>query len=169
MEQVDIKFQYTEKEYVKAVRKYLLVTDTIKKLDLVLAIIGVPCALVYFFLASYNWFSILLLVCAVLFTGFIGLQYLYVPVLTFRKTPKFKEEYHLTFTADGILFETATIHSELKWDAYTAFWESEDCYYLVQEEHVYTILPKRAFGGDAEKLAFERMAEVGTEYTKRKI
>lgn len=169
MEQVDIKFQYTEQEYAKAVRKYLLVTDTIKKLDLVLAIIGVPCALVYFFLASYNWFSILLLVCAVLFTGFIGLQYLYVPVLTFRKTPKFKEEYHLTFTADGILFETATIHSELKWDAYTAFWESEDCYYLVQEEHIYTILPKRVFGNDAEKLAFERMAEVGTEYTKRKI
>lgn len=169
MEQVDIKFQYTEQEYAKAVRKYLLVTDTIKKLDLVLAIIGVPCALVYFFLASYNWFSILLLVCAVLFTGFIGLQYLYVPMLTFRKTPKFKEEYHLTFTADGILFETATIHSELKWDAYTAFWESEDCYYLVQEEHIYTILPKRVFGNDAEKLAFERMAEVGTEYTKRKI
>jgi len=169
MEQVDIKFQYTEQEYAKAVRKYLLVTDTIKKLDLVLAIIGVPCALVYFFLASYNWFSILLLVCAVLFTGFIGLQYLYAPVLTFRKTPKFKEEYHLTFTAEGILFETATIHSELKWDAYTAFWESEDCYYLVQEEHIYTILPKRVFGNDAEKLAFERMAEVGTEYTKRKI
>lgn len=169
MEQVDIKFQYTEQEYAKAVRKYLLVTDTIKKLDLVLAIIGVPCTLVYFFLSSYNWFSILLLVCAVLFAGFIGLQYLYVPVLTFRKTPKFKEEYHLTFTADGICFETATIHSELKWDAYTAFWESEDCYYLVQEEHIYTILPKRVFGNDAEKLAFERMAEVGTEYTKRKI
>ena len=169
MEQIDIKFQYTEKEYVKAVRKYLLVTDTIKKLDLVLAIIGVPCTLVYFFLSSYNWFSILLLVCAVLFTGFIGLQYLYVPVMTFRKTPKFQEEYHLTFTGEGILFETATVHSELEWGSYNIFWESEDCYYLVQEEHIYTILPKRAFKGDPERMAFERMAEVGTEYTKRKI
>lgn len=169
MEQVDIKFQYTEQEYVKAVRKYLLVTDTIKKLDLVLAIIGVPATLVYFFLSSFGWFSILLLVCAVLFTGFIGFQYLYVPVLTFRKTPKFNEEYHLMFTAEGILFETATIHSELKWDTYTKFWESEDCYYLVQEEHIYTILPKRAFAGDAEKMSFERMAESGTEYNKRKI
>lgn len=169
MEQVNINFQYTEKEYVKAVRKYLLVTDTIKKLDMILAIIGVPCALVYFFLSAFNWFSILLLVCAVMFTGFVGLQYLYVPVMTFRKTPKFKEEYHLTFTAEGIWFETTTIHSELQWNTYTIFWESEDCYYLVQEKQIYTILPKRAFAGDAEKLAFERMAETGTEYTKRKI
>lgn len=169
MEQIDIKFQYTEKEYVKAVRKYLVFTDTIKKLDLVLAIIGVPCTLVYLFLSSVHWFSILLLVCAVLFSGFVGLQYLYTPMMIFRKTPKFKEEYHLTFTPEGILFETETIHSELKWDAYTKFWESEDCYYLVQEEHIYTILPKRAFGREVEKLAFEQMAEVGTEYTKRKI
>lgn len=169
MKQVDIRFQYTKEEYVKAVRKYLLVTDTIKKLDLILAIIGVPCTLVYFFLSSFNWFSILLLVCAVLFAGFIGFQYLYVPAMTFEKTPKFKEEYHLTFTPEGILFETASVSSELKWDAYTIFWESEDCYYLVQEKHIYTILPKRVFSGDAEKLAFERMAETGTEYNKRKI
>lgn len=169
MEQVAIKFQYAEKEYVKAVRKYLLVTDTIKKLDLVLAVIGVPCTLAYLFLSSFGWFSILLLVCAVLFAGFVGFQYLITPVLTFRNTPKFMEEYHLTFTAEGILFETATIHSELKWDAYTVFWESEDCYYLVQEKFIYTILPKRAFSGEAEKLAFERMAEAGTEYTKRRI
>lgn len=169
MEQVDIKFQYTEKEYVKAVRKYLLVTDTIKKLDLILAIIGMPCTLTYLFLSSFGWFSILLLVCATLFSGFIGFQYLYAPVMTFRKTPKFKEEYHLTFTEAGILFETATIHSELKWNTYTKFWESADCYYLVQEEHIYTVLPKRAFPGDTEKIAFERMAEEGTEYNKRKI
>lgn len=169
MEQVSIKFQYTENEYAKAVRKYLLVSDIIKKLDLVLAIIGVPCTLVYFFLSSFSWFSILLLVCAVLFAGFIGFQYLYVPVMTFRKTSKFKDEYHLTFTEEGILFETDTIHSELKWDVYTIFWESEDCYYLVQEKHVYTILPKRAFSGDAEKLAFERMAEQGLGSKKEMI
>ena len=169
MEQVDIKFQYTEKEYVKAVQKYLVFTDTVKKLDLVLAIVGVPCTLVYLFLSSFGWFSILLLVCAVLFSGFIGLQYIYVPIVTFRKTPELKEEYHLTFTSEGLLFETATMHSDMKWDAYIGFWESEDCYYLVQKEHIYTILPKRVFVGDAEKLAFERMAEVSTEYAKRKI
>ena len=169
MEKVDIKFRYTEKEYVKAVRKYLVFTDTIKKLDLVIAIIGVPCTLAYLILSSLGWFSIVLLTCAVLFAGFIGLQYLYVPVVNFRKTPKFQEEYHLSFTGEGIFFETATIHSELKWDIYTGFWESEDCYYLVQEEHIYTILPKRAFKEEPEKLAFERMAEAGTEYTKRKI
>ena len=169
MEHVAIKFQYTEKEYVKAVRKYLLVTDTIRKLDLVLAIIGVPCTLLYLFLSSFGWFGILLFVCAVLFAGFIGFQYLYAPILTFRKTPKFREEYRLIFTKEGILFETATIHSELKWNIYAKFWESEDCYYLEQEEHIYTILPKRAFSGDAEKLAIERMAEEGTEYNKRKI
>ena len=79
MEQVAIIFQYTEKEYVKAVRKYLLVTDTIKKLDLVLTVIGVPCTLAYLFLSSFGWFSILLLVCAVLFAGFVGFQYLITP------------------------------------------------------------------------------------------
>ena len=49
MEQVTIRFQYTEEEYVKAMRKYLLVTDTVKKFDLILAAVGVPSMLVYLF------------------------------------------------------------------------------------------------------------------------
>ena len=36
-------------------------------------------------------------------------------------------------------------------------------------KQIYSILPKRAFAGDAEKLAFERMAEQGTKSTKRSI
>ena len=75
----------------------------------------------------------------------------------------------MVFSEEGILFETATLHSELKWDTYTALWESGDCYYLVQTKQIYSILLKRAFAGDAEKLAFERMAEQGTKSTKRNI
>ena len=59
MEQVTIRFQYTEEEYVKAMRKYLLVTDTVKKFDLILAAVGVPSMLVYLFLSSFSVFSII--------------------------------------------------------------------------------------------------------------
>lgn len=169
MEQVTIRFQYTEEEYVKAMRKYLLVTDTVKKFDLILAAVGLPSMLVYLFLSSFSVFSIILLVCAVVFAGFVGFQYFYVPVMVFRQTPKFKEEYRLTFTEAGVSFETVSVQSELKWDTYKIFWEGEECYYLVQEAQAFTLVPKRAFASEAEKLAFEQLAEKGTEYTKRKV
>ena len=169
MEQVEIRFQYTEREFVKAVQKYLLTSGTIRKTDVVLAIIGVPCALLVLFLTSLKWLGVLLLLGTTWFSCTIGFLYWYGQVLKFRKTPKYMEKYHMVFSEGGILFETATLHSELKWDTYTALWESEDCYYLVQTKQIYSILPKRAFAGDAEKLAFERMTEKGTESTKRNI
>lgn len=169
MEQIDIRFQYTEQEFAKAVRKYLLASGTIKKTDIVITMIGVPCALVYLFLSHFEWLSIVLLVCTVLLLGVIGFLYLCGPVMSFRKTPKYAKEYHLNFSEERILFETAEIHSELKWETYTALLESEECYYLVQTKQIYSILPKRAFAGDTEKLAFERIAEQGTKSTKRSI
>jgi len=169
MEQVDIRFQYMEQEFVKAVRKYLLATGTIKKVDMVLAVIGVPCALIYWFISPAEWLSVLLLVCTIVLSGVIGFLYFFGPVLSFRKTPKYGQEYHLNFSEERILFETAEINSELKWEIYTALLESEDCYYLVQTKQIYSVVPKRAFAGDAEKLAFERMAEQGTKSTKRNI
>lgn len=169
MEQVDIRFQYTEREYVKAVQKYLLASGTVRKTDVVLAIIGVPCALLVFFLLSLKWLGVLLVIGTVWFSCVIGYLYWYGQVMKFRKTPKYKEEYHMVFSEEGILFETATLHSELKWDTYTALWESKECYYLVQTKQIYSILPKRAFAGDVEKTAFERMAEQGVKSPKRKI
>ena len=169
MEQVEIRFQYTEQESVKAVQKYLLASGTVRKADLVLAIIGVPWALLILFLSSLKWLGILLLVGTVWFSCVIGYLYWYGQVMKFRKTPSYMEEYHMVFSEEGILIEVATLRSELKWDTYTAFWESEDCYYLVQTKKIFSILPKRVFAGEAEKLAFERMAEQGTKSTKRNI
>ncbi len=169
MEQVEIRFQYTEQEFVKAVQKYLLASGTVRKADLVLAILGVPCALLVLFFLSLKWLGILLLVGTVWFSCVIGYLYWYGQIMKFRKTPKYAEEYHMVFSAEGIMFETASLHSELTWKTYSALWESEECYYLVQTKQIYSILPKRAFAGDAEKSAFERMAQQGTRSTKRNI
>lgn len=169
MNQVDIRFQYTEEEFVKAVRKYLLASGTIKKADIVITLIGVPCILAYLFLSHFNWLSILLLVCTLLLCGMVGFLYFCGPVMSFRKVPKYAQEYHLNFSEERILFETAELNSELKWEIYTALSESEDCYYLVQTKQIYSILPKRAFAGETERLIFEQMAEKSMGCTKRSI
>ncbi len=70
---------------------------------------------------------------------------------------KLKEEYDLTFSDEGIQFKTDSINSNLKWNTYVDFMESEECFYLIQSKQVYSVIPKRVFESVEVENGFREM------------
>jgi hypothetical protein len=167
MERIRLSFKYTQGEYVKAERQYLFASKAITKTSVVVLALYLLLSLVYFFLSSFTVLSSIFLGIA-LFAFVAGCTvYFYMPVYKFKQTSKYHEEYNLTFSLEKIEFKTPTIDSELKWDVYSDFWESNDFYFLIQAKRIYTLVPKRAFRNLATKQTFENIVLSNLKCTKR--
>lgn len=169
MDTVALQFNYTQAEYVKADRQYLFASRTITKTSVVVLAIYLPFSVFYLFFSSFCICSILALMIGVLCLMLGCILYFFIPGYKFRQTAKYQEEYHLAFSNDAILFQTPTLHSELKWDIYSALWESDDFYFLIQAPRHYTLLPKRAFASLATQQSFEEIALSNLNCTMRKL
>ena len=168
MKTVELKFQYTEDEYVKAARQYLFASRTITKTKIVTLILFLMFSVYYFF----SSFSVLggIALGVTLFALILGCTlYFYIPIYRFKQTTKYHEEYQLIFSNDGIKFKTPTINSDLKWDIYSQIWENSIFYFLIQAPNVYTTIPKRAFANPSDKQAFEEMVLSNLKCTKRML
>ena len=157
MDTVNLTFKYTQSEYVKAERKYLLASKIVSKTSMVILAIYFLFAITYLFLSSFSLWSIVFLAVAAI-AGVMGcVLYFYIPVYKFKRTAKYQEEYSLSFSLDGIKFKTKTIDSELKWSIYSEAWESNAFYFLIQAPRMYTLIPKRAFVTSIEKNTFDKL------------
>lgn len=70
----------------------------------------------------------------------------------FRRNPKFRETFHLEFDDSGIHFCTASIDSKLAWSQYTRILEDKRVWLLVYGPRMYTVLPKRAFTPESQRI-----------------
>lgn len=156
MEKIEISFKYTKEEYVKAFREYLLLTKTIKKRDMIVAILVIIFSSIWLIL-SKEILSVVCLLCGVLFLLLLCNLYYWVPGRNFSQNSKFREEYNLTFSDEGIQFKTESINSNLKWNTYVDFIESEEFFYLIQAKQVFTVIPKRVFRNVEVEKGFREM------------
>jgi len=78
-------------------------------------------------------------------------------LLWFKRNPKLRETYHLSFGESGIHFRTASIDSHIKWDHYSRVLENESLYLLIYGSRMYTLIPKRAFSSVLELEAFKSL------------
>ncbi len=169
MEAIKLRFKYTQEEYVKAERQILFGNKTITKPSVVILPICILFAIWYLFSSEFSALSIIVLVLAVFALLAGTILYFYIPRLKFKSTSKYHEEYQLLFSEEGIRFRTPTINSELKWDVYASFWESDDFYYLMQTSRIYSLIPKRVFADTETRLDFEDMVLSHLDCTKRVI
>jgi hypothetical protein len=160
-------FKYTQSEYVKAERQYLILNKTIRKHDPILVALFMLLSLGYIFLSSFSIFSIIILGIVLIATALGSYLYFFKPVFKFKYTEKYQEEYIMVFSKDIIKWITPSIESELKWDIYSELWESNDFYYLIQVPRMYTLIPKRAFATQKDKQAFEEIALSNLKSIKR--
>ena len=151
METVKLRFQYTQSEYIKAERQYLISNKTIHKYDIALV--------VYMLFSSFSVFSILIFGLIIVVTALGSYLYILMPILKFKQTAKYHEEYTLVFSKETIKFKTQSMESEIKWNIYSALWENHDFYYLIQAPRIYTLIPKRVFKDLNEKQLFEEIAQ----------
>jgi hypothetical protein len=77
----------------------------------------------------------------------------------FKRNPKFRETYRLTFSEESVHFKTASIDSQIAWTHYTRVIEGREVILLVYGTRMYTVIPTRAFADGAQKAAFLDLAK----------
>lgn len=155
-ETVRLRFKYTEQEYVSAVRAYMRRSpEIIVRLGVFLTLMTFGTFMLSMYsdrgtLLSLIWAGVVLasVVCA-LFYG--------VPKRQFRGEPKFRDEYLLEFSDEGIHLTTANIDSKVSWNLYTSVLEQERFYLLIYGKYMMTVVPKRAFNSAKEEGDFREL------------
>ena len=157
MEGVELIFKYSQGEYTKAYRQYLIASKILSKPNIIIVLLFFPLSLVNLYVSSFNTLSILLSVIT-FFALLIGsLLYFYIPIRNFKIQAKLQDEYTLTFTLNNIHFKTTSIDSETKWDVYKEVWENKDFYYMIQAPQLFSLIPKRALANETVKKTLEEI------------
>ena len=160
MESVQLNFKYTEEEYLAAVRLFVwrsketLVRLVVTYILITFGIILLP-LLIDLGLPLWAPISLLLLVGIAFFHGFL----VDLPRRYFRGDPKFRDEYSLSFSDEGIGFKTRNISASVAWSLYTGIIENESFYLLIYGKNIasVSIIPKRAFRDSKQEAAFREM------------
>jgi hypothetical protein len=153
---VELSFTYTEEEYTSAARSfYRRTTDT--KFTWYLGFGVFVAAMLIVALAGDPYLGGFLLGA-----GLFGLAARYYtervqPGRLFRSNPKFREEYRLTFSEEGVHFRSKGVESKLAWDFYSKVWETRDFYFLVYDVEMFSLVPKRVFRGPSQEFAFREL------------
>lgn len=152
-ESVRLKFKYTEQEYRAAVRVYMLHTPRVLiRTSLSVALMTFAVFMMSLFadaglLSGLLWAALLLTVIA------SNIFYL-TPKRLFRGEPKFRDEYTLEFSDEGIHATTINADSKLNWRLYTKAVEHKNLYLLIYGTYMMTVVPKRAFISAEQEMEF---------------
>lgn len=153
---LQLSFTYTEDEYISATR-FFYSRGSDLKFQLYLGLGFFACALLIGWLAFdvYVW-------AAVLFSGLIVAArywhaYTLLPRSHFRRNPKFREAYELTFSDEGVLFRSKGVESRTAWDFYTKVWETPEHFFLVYGKDMFSLLPKRVLREHGQESALREL------------
>jgi hypothetical protein len=149
-----LSFRYSEQQYARAVR-----THYASRLRLpldILVTIALVVGGVYELRSGSQSFGIFLLSAAGVFTLILIAAFVVIPKLAFRQ-PTLREHYSLTFSPEGIHFQTTDIDSQLQWKMYSHALIDKESFLLYYGSNQFTVIPKSAFQTAAEREAFERL------------
>lgn len=159
-EAVQLSFQYTEEEYLAAIRFYFWHSKALLgRAIVVYALFSVGLVLLPLSLGFHPpvWINLALVGIAglALFHGYVGDR----PRDYFRGNPKFRDEYHLTLTDAGIEFHTQNMSSMTAWNFYSGVVEGDSFYILVYGNNIHSlsIVPKRAFQSSNQETTFRQI------------
>jgi hypothetical protein len=153
---IDISFRYSEADYIRAMRAHYA---SRLRLPLDIAVIVLTAAMGAHFwrLPSTHWFGVSLVCMSIVFGLMLITIFFVIPLVSFRREPKFGDEYALTFSPEGIHFRTVHIDSQLQWNIYTRALIASHSYVLYYGAYSFTVIPKRVFQTDAQREAFEEL------------
>ncbi len=151
---VKLSFRYLESDYVRALRAHYASRLRLR-LDVFLTVLlaGIGAFLGRF--TSLYWLGLVCLVVSIGFALVLIAAFTVIPRLVFRSEPKFRDDYSLTFSPDGIHFRTANIDSQLKWSLYSRALIDAHSYVLYYGWRQFTLIPKRIFQSVEQQQAFE--------------
>ena len=157
---VRLSFTYTEEEYLAAIRSYFWHSTPLQPRAIVIwvlvsAVLVVLVSLLGFSLPVWAYVILIGIAGVALFHGYVVDR----PRAYFRGEPKFRDEYHMTFTDSGIEFHTQDMSAMIAWKIYSGVFENDSFYLLLYGKSIpsLTIIPKRAFQSNNEETIFRQM------------
>jgi len=153
---INLSFRYAESDYVRALRAHYA-THLRLPLDIAVTVILAGAGAYLLRSPSLRWLGITGIVLAVLFALLLVAAFMVIPPLAFRREPKFRDDYSLTFSPEGIHFRTAHIDSRLQWSMYSRALVDAHSYVLYYGTRQFTVIPRRVFESIEQQQAFEQL------------
>lgn len=158
--QVRIQFQLSRKEYVRGIRYYLRKSRRmgwIQVLVLILALaVVVSSAVILREFAFLNIMALIILISALIYGLYL---YGWKPGRLFDRDSSLSLPVSFLFTREDIARQDEKTAVLLDWKVYK-MWRGKEFYYLFGLEEGYTMLPLRAFDGEADRKIFEELVRV---------
>ena len=155
-ETVALRFRHTEGEYAAAVRLYMLRSPSISVRLAVLFPLLFACVFFLFLLFDAGLLFSLATAGAAAAT-LLAWLFFALPRQRFRSDPRFRDEYSLEFSDEGIHFRTDAVDARIKWELYNDVIENESFYVLVYGASMITVVPKRAFRRPSDEARFREL------------
>jgi len=92
---------------------------------------------------SLHWLGVGCVVVSALFALMLVAALTIIPRFVFRREPKFRDDYSLTFSAEVIHFRTAHIDSQLQWSVYSRALIDAHSYVLYYGTRQFTVIINR--------------------------
>ena len=149
---INLTFRYSESDQVRAMRAHY--ADHLRLwLDIcAVVVVGMVGIWLWPSLSGKVFLGVSASFILILFAVFVV-----IPPLAFRREPKFRDEYSLTFSPDGIHFQTAHIDSNLAWNLYSRALVDAHSYMLYYGSRTFTVIPKRVFQNTEQQAAFDQL------------
>ena len=155
---IHLRFRYTERDYLLAIRAHH--TSRVRTwVDTGMALLLVGLGIFLLPSPDSRWAAMACFVSVGLVLLLRTLALYVIPLLMFRREPKFRDEYSLRFADEGIHFRTPHIDSHLEWGMYVRVLIDAHTCILYYSRRQFTVLPKRVFKSEEQREAFERMLE----------
>jgi len=152
-------FRYSEEDFVRAMRAHFALRLK-PKLDIALAVALALLGAYFWQVENSIWFGVVPIVISAIFMLMLVLAFGVLPRQLFRREPKYRDEYDLTFSPDEIHFRTQHINSHLQWSMYSRALIDSHSFILYYGVGSFTVIPKRVFESAEQKAMFEHLIAI---------
>jgi hypothetical protein len=90
--------------------------------------------------------------------------------LSFKRNKKFRHEFTVTFSREGMHFKTVSIDSNIAWSLYDSVIEDSVIFLLMSGKSMWSVIPKRAFKDEDEANQFRTIVQAAIpKYNKQRF
>ena len=155
-ETVHLSFHYSKADIVRAMRSHYA-SRMRPRLDVVMAVVLALAGAYLWRSPDSHWSGVFAMGASAAFVLFLFTAFVILPPLAFRLEPKYRDDYSLIFSSEGIHFRMVHIDSQLQWSVYSRALVDAHSYLLYYGSRIFTVIPKRVFESAEQQRVFEHL------------
>ena len=139
----DLKYTYSKREWIRAIRRYLFLSKMIS-VSMILKILFIYVVMIDLVIQNkFIWLAIIFGSISFFFTIVYVYLYFIHPGYSYKNGGLEQKEIHFIFSDDKIINEHVLGSSEILWEYYHCYLESPGSFFLEVAKNQYNVIPKR--------------------------